>query len=213
MSSRVCLALIAVSGLLLTGCAEVTSDHIIGEPGYGFWVRDTDTSLARPADTLFFDRAEKLEGVWLAGWLSEGDDQLYFVKHSGPATLEIAWTYWSGEGFVTTQTEAVVSTLDGREYLNMRPVYEEGLIDTTKYWPLHLWSGDEKAILMVADFELLKEALNDGTVEAVNDTTDESRIHVTGKASFDSYIGDYGRLAWDDVDVLFLRRIMDITED
>ncbi len=210
MSTRVCLVTIVVSGLVLAGCAEVTSDHIIGEPGFGFWVSDTDSLSAPATDTLFFDRAEKLEGLWVASWLSEEDDQLYFIKHAGPARLRIAWTHWNGESFSTTETEAVVSTLDGQEYLNMHPVYDEGVADTSRYWLLRLWSGEDKVMLMVPDYDLLEEAVNAGTIQAAQDTSEDSRIHIFGKESLDAYIVANGRLAWDDVDYLILRRILQV---
>lgn len=192
--------LLAAAAMLLTACTEITTNGIIGT---------VDAHLrVSGEDTLLYDAAEDMEGLWLGGWESEAL-QVYFVQHAGAGSLNVWIPAWTDDGLELARTVAVVSDLAGNGFLNINPILEHGR-DSLRFWPFRYISGEDQLRLHFLKEEFIVSAHEAEMISAI-DTIESDRVEIDAR-ELAAVLTDFEWEPWVLDEAMIWRRIGDLPE-
>lgn len=181
---KLLIAGVAISATT-AACTEITSDGIVGVP-------DFEMTRTASGDSLIFDAAESIEGVWKS--VSEDENDIYYVKWVDTSRAVIAFPYWGGSTFEVSQTEAITSRLGSGSYLNVRPFWGSDTPDTTGYMILRYVNKGDVLLLYVPDEDPITKAVETHVLDATEIEDDEIRIH--SKGALDSLLVELDWEGW-----------------
>lgn len=158
---------LAVTAVLLCACTEITTNDIIGTVDAGWQINGDDT--------VRYDAASHMEGLWLGGWESEAA-QTFFLEHAGVGSLNVWIPAWADDRLEMAWTVAVVSDLGGSGFLNINPIRDNAR-DSTRYWPFRYIPGEDQLRLHFLKEEFIISAHEAEMITAI-DTLESDRIEI-----------------------------------
>lgn len=191
-TERTVLVLLA---MLLSACTEITTNDIIGTADAGWQINGEDT--------LRYDAAADMEGLWLGGWESE-DAQVFFAQHAGAGSLNVWIPTLTDDGLDLVRTIAVFSELAGSGFLNVNPVIESGR-DSLRYWPFRYISGEDQLRLHFLKEEFIISA-NEAEMISAIDTLESDRIEIDAH-ELSALLSDFDWEPWVVEEAMIWRRI------
>ncbi len=191
---------LALAAMLLSACTEITTNDIMGT---------VDASWRFTGeDTLQYDAAAELEGLWIGGWESE-EDMVSFVEHVGVGSLKVWVPTWKDGILDFGGTVAVVSDLNGDGFLNINPMLEGGR-DSARYWPFRYILGADKLRLHFLKEDFIISAHEAEMISAI-DTIESDRIEIDAK-QLATLLVEFEWEPWVVDEVMIWRRIGDLPE-